>query len=170
MDPQWANAFLTNKDGTGFVHYGGVGHHFAYWEVTDPSKIVTYFKYLFAVSTCYYLPVTIPKLSILAFYSRIFTVKSYRVAIQVLAAVLIATAIVNIVVSFVICRPLPYYWDRTIPGGQCYDLIAYYTWAGFPNIVTDVAMIVLPIHSVWKLHTSTSVKMGLTGVFATGGL
>ena len=39
---------------------------------------------------------------------------------------------------------------------------------GFCNIITDFALVILPVPMVWKLHVTTRKKLGLAVVFATG--
>ncbi|CAH0046294.1 unnamed protein product, partial [Clonostachys solani] len=39
---------------------------------------------------------------------------------------------------------------------------------GVYNIITDVAILLLPIPTIWALKTKRNVKVGLTGVFAGG--
>jgi hypothetical protein len=153
-----------------FVKYGGVGHHLDALEQTNPPLVTAYFKYLLAVSFYYFAGVGIPKLAILAFYLRIFNTKLYRNLVYFLAFIVIATGIVCPIMALNLCRPFPFNWDRHIPGGSCYNESLFYRWGSLPNIVTDLAILVLPMRVVWKLHTSRNMKVGLTLTFATGSI
>ncbi len=136
----------------------------------NPETLVTWAKFL-VVNPLVYLPaVTLPKLAMLAIYLRVFTHRPDRIACYVLGAVLTASWLANTIVGFIDCIPLAYLWDKTIPGGRCIDTNSWFIWASLVNIITDVAMLLLPLPSVWQMHTSTNVKIGLTVTFATGGV
>ncbi|KAJ5624536.1 hypothetical protein N7510_000845 [Penicillium lagena] len=153
-----------------FVKFGGVGRHLDALEVLEPELVTQYFKYLLVVSTYYYSMVALPKLTVLALYGRLWTVNPYRTIILILAAIVILTAVVTGVMCLNLCHPFEYNWDQSIPGGHCINKQAFFTFASLPNILTDLVMIALPLPVVWKLHTSTKVKVGLMLTFMTGTL
>lgn len=68
------------------------------------------------------------------------------------------------------CSPVAYAWDKSIRGGHCINLGAYFRWLSFPNILTDAVILVLPLPLLWRLHTSTGQKIGVTCVFVVGSL
>ena len=55
-------------------------------------------------------------------------------------------------------------------GANCVDKQALFRYSSLPNILSDVAMLVIPMPTVWALHTSTRLKIGLTIAFAVGSL
>ena len=118
----------------------------------------------------YLAAVVFPKLALLAIYLHIFVQPHFRMACYVLVTLLIANWIGNTVAVLLICQPIQYLWDRTITGGHCFHINAWFRWASFLNILTDVAMLLLPLPVIWKLHTSRNVKIGLTITFATGSV
>lgn len=118
-----------------------------------------------------YLPaVVLPKLAILIMYLRIFTRRLDRILCWILAILMIANYLGSMIAGFFICTPLEYLWDRTIPGGRCFDIIAWYRWSGLMNILTDVVMLILPLPMVWKIQSSKRVKIGLSITLATGSM
>ena len=151
------------------VFHGGVGHHEAALALTDPEKIVLTMEFFFVWSLIYLAAVVFPKLAILATYLRIiFVIKPrYRTACYILAMLLIANWVGNTVASLLMCKPLQYFWDNTITGGRCFHVKERRSWASLANIITDVAMLVLPLPIIWNLHKSRSDKIGLTITFAT---
>lgn len=149
----------------GGVRYAGSGHHLKALAQTNPKLVTSFYQWLLADSFWYFLTVGIPKLAILAFYHRIFTIRIYIFMIYAIGAVVLSTEIVTSIISLNLCRPFEYNWDHTIPGGSCYQQTVFYEWASLPNILTDVAMLILPIPIVWKLHTSKNMKIGLTLTF-----
>lgn len=154
----------------GFVEYAGAGRHFAALEELQPSVITMHYKYLIAVSFLYFVCVAIPKLAVLALYLKLFPLKPYTTMVYVVAGIVAATGIVCPIMCLNICHPFEYNWNRTIPGGSCVDSHAFYRWSSLPNILTDMAMLVLPLPIVWRLNMSTKLKIGLTVAFATGSL
>jgi hypothetical protein len=124
--------------------------------------------------TCSYAPsVALPKLAILYLYLRIFQTKPYRYASYIIASVLIMTWIIAWIIQGVFCTPVRYFWDKSITDGHCMNFNkqeVIFRWISFPNIVTDVAMLILPLPVLWKLHTSRNQKIGLTITFHTFSL
>ena len=69
------------------------------------------------------------------------------------------------------CKPIRYFWDKSIPGGKCYgDTLLESYLLGAANIVTDIAVLVLPIPWLAKLQMDTSKKLALIGTFLLGSL
>lgn len=118
-----------------------------------------------------YLPaVVLPKLAILVLYLRIFTERTGRTICWAVAALLIANCLGTMIAGFCMCIPLQYLWNRTIPGGHCININAWYRWSSLVNIITDVVMLILPLPTVWKIQSSRKIKIGLTITFATGSM
>ena len=109
-----------------------------------------------------------PKLAILALYYRLFPKKDFRMIIYILMGILVGLTISTVVTAGVACRPFSANWDPS--PGACINKEAFFIWSSMPNIVTDIIMLVLPIRVVWKLHTTTRLKIGLTLTFAVGSL
>ncbi|KAL9122552.1 MAG: hypothetical protein Q9187_000895 [Circinaria calcarea] len=154
----------------GSVKRAGVGYHTTYLEAQAPEKVTRWGKYLVAISTLYFGGINIPKLAILAFYRRLFSKKRIRLAIHLLAGCLIALTLSTVVTAFVACIPYAANWDPNIPGAVCINKEAFFIWGSIPNILSDIIMLILPMPVVWKLHTSTRLKIGLTITFAVGSL
>ncbi|KAI4161206.1 MAG: hypothetical protein LQ342_005102 [Letrouitia transgressa] len=149
---------------------GALGHHEAAVIAKDPYQLVIWARYVLVFPLVYSGAVLFTKLAILAIYLRIFTSSFYRTATWVLVGLLIANWVALTVATCLMCIPLNYLWDRTIPGGHCINIDAFYCWSGLFNVVTDIAMLVLPLPVIWKLNTSRNIKVGLTILFATGSV
>lgn len=136
----------------------------------DPATVTVYFKYLLVLACYYYTLVAVPKLAVLALYNRLLTLEPYRTLIRIIAAVLILSAIVIVVMALNLCHPFEANWNPYLPGASCLNQQAFYTYASLPNIITDVSMLVLPLPVVWKLQASAKVKLGLVVTFLTGSV
>ena len=125
-------------------------------------------KLAFATVILCTLGFSLPKLSILALYLRIFSGWKTRIISYVLIGVVIFMAIAYLVAGVLLCEPVQYFWDRTIAGGKCMDINFYYRSFGLPNILIDIAMLVTPLPAIWGLEASFARRLGFTAIFLTG--
>ena len=114
-------------------------------------------------------PISLAKLSILVFFNRVFPIPDVRRASIAIGVVVVAHAIVVLLVAFFQCNPIPRAWDMEI-SGTCIDQMAWARYVSVPNILTDVALIILPLPVIWNIQTSRAQKIGLTVIFMLGGL
>ena len=121
-----------------------------------------------AISTLYFFIVNIPKLAILALFYRLFPETRTYVAIYVLAAILIGASMANTIAALAACQPYAANWNPALAGAHCIDKEALFRWSSMPNIVTDVAMLILPLPIIWHLQTNKRMKAGLTITFLVG--
>ncbi len=150
------------------VHIAGVGQHLPAVLAANPERLLTWGKVIYALVILYSLAVAFPKLSILALYLRIFTEKPYRISTWVLAAIISGTAIAVSLATIFQCSPVQYAWDKSLPEGTCTDVASFYVYCSVPNVITDVAILLLPIPMILRLHTNQSQKVGLSLVFLLG--
>jgi hypothetical protein len=151
------------------VSIGGAGYHVARVAQTDPGQIVTYAKISFFMNITYLHAVLFSKLAILSIYQHVFTDPVYRKACWCLAWILTANDIAALVATCFCCTPLHYFWDR-LGTGTCIDILLFTRLESVTNIVSDVAMLLLPLPTIWKLQISRSLKIGLLCTFAMGSM
>lgn len=84
-----------------------------------------------------------------------------------------ATTLWGIIAFFVLlfsCKPISYYWNKWDGEheGSCLShnkiLLAHSTI----NIILDVAIVVLPMPVLFKLHMRLSKRIGVAAMFAVG--
>lgn len=109
-------------------------------------------------------------MSILFTYLRVFTNGNLRLVTYALMAIVFATWLGYGLGNTFQCHPIAFAWDKKIPGGTCYNVVAFYKAVNGPLIATDVVMIGLPIPMVWHLQTTRLRKAGLTLAFMAGGM
>ena len=68
------------------------------------------------------------------------------------------------------CRPVQGFWDKSIVSRCSVNVYAFFIGNAVPNIVTDWALLILPIPYIWRLHQVRVQKIALCGVFMLGGL
>ncbi|KAL4816806.1 hypothetical protein BDW67DRAFT_190591 [Aspergillus spinulosporus] len=148
----------------------GLGYHFEYVQQT-PEKLVALQKGLLANQILDF-PFTVSpaKLSILLFYLRIFQTRSFRILSYIIGFLVLGHGIGVFFASVFQCSPVQYTWDKEIPGGSCFDQQAFYRYVSPPNIFTDLMILVMPMPVVWRLQTTVTHKLAITGVFLLGGL
>lgn len=153
------------------VRLCGIGRHLDVLIELEPRLLARWAKWAYATEQVYCVSVAFPKLSILASYLRVFTEKPYRVAVYVIGLITSLNAIVGVIVSLAACRPFSARWHSDGSGlSKCIDFGLYYRWIGFPNIITDVAILLLPLPVIWTLQISRNQKYGLSLVFLTGSM
>ncbi len=114
--------------------------------------------------------ITATKLSILFFYNRIFPSRTFYIVCLITGVASILWWIGLMLTAFLHCRPLAYYWDRSIPNGHCVNnnLIGY-TITSF-NIVTDFVVLIMPIPWLWGMNMAIPKRMAVVGLFVLGSL
>ena len=117
----------------------------------------------------YVLVIVITKSSILLLYLRIF---SPSPLIRNLIIVNLWANILFYVVAFFVemfnCVPRAAIWDVRIQDYHCLDVEAAELASAAFNVVSDFAILVLPISTVWTLQMRTKKKLAVVSVFATG--
>lgn len=117
----------------------------------------------------YKITVALNKVSILLLYRRILQDRLYRLAIWTLLTVVSLFAFATCVAGVFQCLPIDKAWYKS-KKGHCYNLVdAWYTNAVF-SIVTDIVILLLPMHMVYKLQMDRRRKLLLYAMFGLGGL
>jgi hypothetical protein len=153
------------------VKVAGVGKHLDVLLVTNPEALIRWAKCGYAIEQLYSIAVVFPKLSILASYLRIFLTKPYRVTTYTLAAIIVANGIAGVITSFASCRPFSSRWTQMAYADKyCIDTVAYWRWISFPNIITDLVMLVLPLPVIWSLRLAKKDRLALVAIFCCGSM
>lgn len=143
----------------------GYGLHL--W-VLGPEFVADFFKNLYTGEILYTLVLCFAKFSILAFYRRIFA-REIRTPVYILAGFVTAWGIAVILVTIFQCNPVSGFWNRTKPAKCAVDDYAFFIGNAVPNIITDAAILSLPLPFIFRLHRILSQKIALAGIFMLGG-
>ncbi|KAI4280545.1 MAG: hypothetical protein L6R38_004369 [Xanthoria sp. 2 TBL-2021] len=153
------------------VAVAGVGHHLQAVLMSNPHQIVAWAKCIYALDLIYFAAVALPKLSILNLCLRVFAVSdAARRITHVMMALMVVIWLSYSLASVFECYPFAYRWDRSIPGGHCFDIVLFYRMVNVSNIVTDIAILILPMPYIWKLHATRSRRGGVTICFLAGSV
>ncbi|KAL9597518.1 MAG: hypothetical protein Q9179_004236, partial [Wetmoreana sp. 5 TL-2023] len=143
----------------------GIGRHMI---TLTLDQIESFIKTDQASQVLFGCSITATKLSILYFYHRLFPSRTFFIVSLVTAIASVLWWIGLMLTAFLHCRPLAYYWDRSIPNGHCVnDLLIGYAITSV-NIVADLVVLVLPIPWLWGMNMAVPKRMAVVGLFVLG--
>ena len=125
---------------------------------------------MYASIIVYNLGLFVVKNSILYQYLRFFVSRSYRIAAWALIAFITVAGVAMIITSCFSCWPVAFYWDKSVEGGHCVNMLAFWFCFSAFNILTDLAVWLLPMPVLKRLQLPKKQKISLIAVFALGGL
>jgi len=148
------------------VTHGGVGTHAADLQEKSPYKLVEWYKLVWVFELVYFVAVTLPKLAILCLYLRVFNWQGgMRVVTLALLVSVLGTGLSLFVAACLQCRPLAFWWDRRIKGGKCFGVQEFFDAQCVLGFVLDVAIMVLPLKTIWGLHLPIVKRVALMFIF-----
>ena len=96
------------------------------------------------------------------FRGRWFVISAYTI---IFVSILYTIAV--FMEAVVLCRPIAYTWDKSIEG-TCGNSTKAYEAVGILNLFIDLAIIILPMPSLWRLQLPFAKRVGLTAIFGIG--
>ena len=109
------------------------------------------------------------KLSFLYFYRRLFPQSSFKVALLAIGAFIISSSVAFLFLDILQCVPPASQWEPAVKG-KCVNFTAVVLAAGVINVVTDFAILLLPMPVLWNLKVSGARKRMIICTFMLGGL
>lgn len=117
----------------------GMGRHAKLVSQDDMEEVL---KHLLAFECLYVTAVAAIKLSILAMYLRIFPSRGFKIGAWTIGGATIAWCIAIALVCIFQCNPVSTAW-RPWDAGVCIDLRASFIGNAVPNIVGDIAILIM---------------------------
>lgn len=114
------------------------------------------------------LSLGLTKMSILALYTKIFSIRSFILLSQACAAFVMVWAMVLFIGAFVICTPVQFNWDKFSTVGTCGDIRMLWAITGGLNIFSDLVIMLLPMPYLYSLSLQLYKKIGLMVTFGIG--
>ena len=148
---------------------GVVGRHVEVIAMEGMPRLVTFGKIHFAAEILCLFATALPKAAILYVYWRVFAGR-WRIPISIAAFFVFGVCFSGFFAAIFACSPSEAVWDLSVTPDHCIDVNAFYRWIGVPNTMTDVAILVIPLPIVWRLHAATEQKISLTFAFFTGSM
>ncbi|KAF2707388.1 hypothetical protein K504DRAFT_504558 [Pleomassaria siparia CBS 279.74] len=152
------------------VQIAGTGHHQDYVIQMDPEMLVVHYKGIMVIELVHPSAVAFSKLAVLLLYLKVFTGKTTRLITWIVIYIVIGTWVSFTIAIVFQCRPFAFNWDKTIPSGVCFNIMAFSKSGSVPNIISDVVVLILPIRTVVELKISRARKVGLLLIFLLGSV
>jgi len=146
------------------MHASGMGIHA---DLVDPADIVMMAKWLVVAEILYAFNLGWTKLSLLLMYYRIFRVPYFKKMAWIVGVFVMAWVVCITFLFVFICVPVEKLWYPDIPG-RCINQVATWIANAASTILTDLIILLLPVHPMWKLQLKTREKIGLMAAFGLG--
>lgn len=117
----------------------------------------------------YYVSLGLTKSSIILQYQRIFSMKKFQIASWIVMASVIVYTVWAVFGSIFACIPVRAFWTQT-EHAKCINQKAMWFTNAAINIITDFAIIMLPMPVVRSLQMGKRQKQVLLLIFGIGGL
>ncbi|KAI0382387.1 hypothetical protein F5Y04DRAFT_45423 [Hypomontagnella monticulosa] len=142
----------------------GLGLHNEFVPSSDVTQILLA---TFAGELTYTIGFTLVKLSIIALYRQLFPTRLMLTSTTILAVLVTMWGIALVLVSIFSCNPISGFWDHSIPS-TCINLQWFYIGNAIPNILTDAALLCLPMRDIWSVRLDRHSKVAVSILFALG--
>ncbi|CAN8097861.1 unnamed protein product [Discula destructiva] len=130
--------------------------------------------YLRVASTLYAPCILFLKLSILVQYIRIFMPNRQPRALYwstiLLGGANAISYLVLLLMQIWSCTPMRKSWDPLVVGGYCLDTSALNVSASSINVISDIAIFVLPQAIIWRLNMPLKQKLQVSTIFLIAAL
>jgi len=113
----------------------------------------------------YILSIPFPKLAILCLYFRLFTEKTFKYIMYATGFTIIGTSIFGIIASLSNCRPFTSSWDLSQTTTCTLEPTIAMQYYSVPNIITDGALLLLPMPALFRLNGSLLRKISVALTF-----
>ena len=124
-------------------------------------------QFFYGAQIFYKLATCATKASLLLLYLRIFTSPWFRRGAWTVMAVVIGYGFATTVASIFQCTPVSKAWNKSLPGTCISAGATWYATAGLA-LITDIAIIVLPLWEIAQLKMKKAQKAGLMFIFGLG--
>lgn len=149
------------------TYFGKVGNTSS----RTPSSGADRLQILVIVQPFWALAMTCIRLSTLNLYAHLFSIHPrFRRACWIVAAACAIWLPCDMVACFMICQPVAFNWDPTIPGGKCGDTAVAYISMHVSNVIIDITIALLPVPVLWGLKMNTGKRVAIIFMFALGSL
>jgi hypothetical protein len=133
------------------------------------ERRLTNVQSLYFLAPAYGIPITFVKLSIIAFYRRLFTVGYFPKISGIVGIICFAWFVAGFVAGFLYCIPMHKFWDLAAKG-HCYNFNTFFLTMEILNLLLDVVILALPIRMISALKLPMRKKIMISGIFLLGGL
>ncbi|KAJ4289009.1 hypothetical protein N0V90_011351 [Kalmusia sp. IMI 367209] len=161
-------------DVTDFVGHIAITHGFGQhqWNITMKQLISTLY-WVNVAEIMYPVPIVLIKVTILIQYMRLFA--PYRTVNPFVWYGALAIIIINVTFytinsffSVFRCSPREKFWNPLITEGHCINRTKMILFLAVFNILSDIAILILPLKTVWTLRIQLRKRVGISILCAMG--
>ncbi|RDW82448.1 hypothetical protein BP6252_03560 [Coleophoma cylindrospora] len=145
---------------------GGLGKRMS---TVTPEDMTLYAKSLWVSIIFYNTSLLLTKLSLLLGYLRVFPYPRVRLVSKMTMGLILCCGLYWIISTFLLCRPISFFWDKNIKGGVCINAKPIWLSHAGLNIFTDLIIILIPMPVIQTLNLQLKPRLWLMTVFALGG-
>lgn len=111
------------------------------------------------------------KASLLYLYYRVFFVsRTFIITLWAVGIFVVCYSIPQIFCAIFQCTPIDANWDPTVKVNFCINIDVAATVLAGLNVLTDFALLILPMPLLYQLQMPTTQKYQIMGTFLLGGL
>ncbi|RDW75772.1 hypothetical protein BP5796_06593 [Coleophoma crateriformis] len=134
-----------------------------------PEGMTLYAKSLWISIIFYNTSLLLTKLSLLLGYLRVFPHPRVRLVSKVTMGFILCSGLYWIISTCLLCRPVSFFWDKSIKDGVCINAEPIWLSHAGLNIFTDLAIILIPMPVIRTMNLQLKPRLWLLTVFALGG-
>ncbi|KAI4853310.1 hypothetical protein E4T44_00914 [Aureobasidium sp. EXF-8845] len=139
------------------------------WTLPLPNiENVLFYYYLGEIF--YFASLTATKISILAFFLRVFPQQAFRRIVYVVIGICVAYGLSFVLATTFQCSPVPYSWKQLDDSysGSCNNIHIQSWMSAIFNIVIDLIILILPLKEIYTLQTNLKKKLMVMVMFSLG--
>lgn len=133
------------------------------------TQIIAYEKSQYATKFLYVATLASAKLSIISLMVMLTASELHRMMGILLGSFITIWAFSSEFAVAFQCK-IPRTWDSLGDAANCYDSTSFWRATGIINILTDLALVLFPVHVIVTLQMERSKKLGIIALFAARSL
>lgn len=135
------------------------------------QKTKAFLRVLLVFEVFLHTATTIAKLSVLAFYYRIFPILRFRRLVVWIGGASVAFAVSVVFSAIFRCRPIDYAWDQGDGSikGHCFGVQGFFIGSGSCNVGLNMLIFIIPMPLLWRLQVTVRQQIVLTMLFTLAG-
>lgn len=139
--------------------------------VVGVDHAASFLKGFYLLELCYFAEMSLTKLSLIAFYMRVFPNKSVQLILTGSAVFVAVWGIAFFLTAVFQCTPVNFFWDQVRgEGGSCVSSNALALSHAVVNLVLDFWLLAIPLSQLYRLQMKAWRKVGVTTMFIIGSL
>ena len=99
---------------------------------------------------------------------KVFDIRWFKIGCYAIATIVVAYLVAAILTTLLLCHPISYSWDEFGKKDHCGNYTDVTLASACPNLILDLALVIIPIPVILKLQMPTKKKIAFTGIFGIG--